>query len=257
MKVFVIMPYGGKDERKVKEYNKIFRFLIKPAVQEFDENAEVFRQDYTGQGGQIVRNIIQNISSSDVVVADVSEQNWNVAYELGLRHVMNKYGTVLLCNDTTEIPYDIQHLNVLVYPTTDWLDQVDDISQKIITAIEEAQKKERADSPVFDVYSALPPSLAEMLSSNNDEEQARIMQLNNELREANVLIEQLQKRIEGAGLDSTAKPGAVIDVKSMFREAIKNKPYYSDEAVAHLRELANQKDYEGFADYLSLVLEKS
>lgn len=254
MKTFVIMPYGGDNPEKVKEYNRVFRFMIAEAVHSFDPTAEVFRQDYTGQGGQILRNVISNIAEADLVIADISDRNWNVAYELGLRHVLNKYGTLLLCNDETELPYDISQLNVIVYPTDGWLDRVEELTEQIAKHIAKAMQKDRSDSPVFDIFPALPANLAEMLSSNNDEEQRRIIKISEELEGARAEVKRLRQRIEDVGLDSAATR-TKKDLKSQFSAAIKNRVYNSDEAVAKLRELADEKDYEGFADFLAKVLE--
>lgn len=254
MKAFVIMPYGGSDPDKVKEYSRIFRFLIKESILQVDPNAEVLVQNHTMEGGQIVRNVIRNIAECDIAIADISDRNWNVAYELGLRHVMNKYGTILICNNRTELPYDIQHLNVITYPADSWLDQIEEITAQIAETVRKALRRERTDSPVFDIYSALPPSLVEMLSSNNDAEQQRLMQLNEQLTELRAENDRLRQRIERAGLDS-ASTNAQRDVRSLFREAMKNRIYNSDEAVAKLRELADARDYEGFSDFLAKVLQ--
>ena len=254
MKAYVIMPYGGNDTEKVKEYNRIFRFMIHEAVTAFDPAAEVLRQDHTGEGGHIIRNVINNIADSDLVIADLSDKNWNVAYELGLRHVMRKYGTILICNDKTELPYDINQLNIIIYPYDNWLDHVEEITEQITKSIRKAMQKERSDSPVFDIFSALPASLTEMLSNDNDVEQRRLIQMSEQLDEARKEIERLRGRIESAGLDSDTT-NTQKDLRNLFKAAINNRVYNSDDAVAKLRDLADAKNYEEFSDFLARVLQ--
>ena len=254
MKAFVIMPYGGKDSNKIREYNRIFRYMIKDAILQYDKSAEVIRQDYTSEGGQIIRNVIKNIAEADVVIADLSEQNWNVAYELGLRHVMSKYGTILVCNDKTELPYDVQQMNIIVYSADSWLDNVEANTDQICAAIASALRHERSDSMVFDVYSALPENLTAMLSSSNDKEQQRIMQLEEELAHTREEAARLKKRVEDAGLDSSQEK-ETSDILPDFKKAIEDRIYYSDEAVSHLRKLQQENDIDGFAEFLAKVLQ--
>ncbi len=254
MKAFVVMPFGGTDSSLVKEYNRVYRYLIKDSVLQYDSEAEVQRQDYSLEGGQIIRNVISNIANADIVIVDLSGGNWNVAYELGLRHVMSKFGTILICNDKTERPYDVQHLNIITYSAEGWLDNVEELTDQIAKAIKKAMARERSDSPVFDVFSALPSNLTEMLSNTNDDEQRRLMLMSKELNEAKQEVDRLRRRIEEAGLDSTDNP-STKNIRSMFGQAVKTRELYSDAAVAKLRELADAKDYEGFSDFLSKVLE--
>ncbi len=254
MKAYVIMPFGGNDPAKTAEYNMVYFGLIKAAVSKYDKDLDVQRQDYTSEGGHIMRNVISNIAESDLVIADLSDLNWNVAYELGLRHVMRKFGTILMCNDETKLPYDIEHLNVLIYPS-DWKNHFEETTDQIAAAIRRALKKERPDSPVFDIFTALPDNLTQMLSSTNDEEQKRLMELSEELKKTKEEAERLRKRIEDAGLSEDEKKSEEKDLASIFRSAVKNRVYNSDAAVAKLRELEQAQDYEGFADFLAKVLQ--
>lgn len=249
MKAFVIMPYGGTDQERVREFKRVFRYLIQDSIDNYDSKAEIIRQDYASEGGYIIRNVIDNLATADVVVADLSYNNWNVAYELGLRHVMSKYGTVLICNDQTELPYDIKQMNVIIYPAKDWIDSAEEISDQITKAIGNAMKQVRSDSPVFDVYPSLPDKLPLSLSGTDD----RMLQLNEELEMAKTEIRKLRGRIEEAGLDSSEvkQEKNLLDV---MQRAVAKRMYISSEAVAHLQELGDSKKYEEFAEFLAKVL---
>lgn len=254
MKAFVIMPYGGGNPELVREFKRVFRYLIQDSIDNYDSKAEIVRQDYSNEGGYIIRNVIDNLANADLVVADLSYNNWNVAYELGLRHVMSKYGTVLICNDKTELPYDIKQMNVIIYPADDWIDTAEEISEQITKAIDNAMKKSRADSPVFDVFPGLPDSLPAILGDENDREKARIISLTEELNKAKAEINQLRVRIEEAGLESTEVKQA-RNLHAIMQKAVAKRMYISDEAVSQLQKLADEKNYEEFAEFLAKVLQ--
>lgn len=250
MKAFVIMPYGGNNQERVREFKRVFRYLIQDAVDNYDSKADIIRQDYSNEGGYIIRNVIDNLATADLVIADLSDNNWNVAYELGLRHVMSKYGTVLICNDRTELPYDIKQMNVILYPADDWIDSAEEISDQITKAIGTAMKQVRTDSPVFDVFPGLPDKLP---LAQNDDGTARLIALNEELDKAKAEIRQLRARIEEAGLDSS-EVKREKDLHEIMQKAVARRMYISDEAVSHLRELADEKKYNEFAEFLAIVL---
>ena len=255
MKAYVIMPYGGASPELKKECDKIFRFLIRTAVEAYDHSIELIRQDRTGEGGHVLGNVIENLSQGEIVIADLSGQNWNVAYELGIRHSLSKSGTVLLCNNETELPFDIRHLNVVVYPRSAWMDEIDEISDRIVSAIRNAVETKRCDSPVHMTFPALPESLTGMLSNNNDAEQRRIKELTAKNRALEEELERANARLESAGLDSKAGEAKAAGLAQIFAEAVKHRNLISDEAVNHLRNLQSDKKYEEFARFLADVLE--
>ena len=69
---------------------------------------------------------------------------------------MSKYGTVLICDDQTDRPYDIQSLNVITYPLgqsgAEFMMRLKEYQNRIASSIKATQEKKRADSPVFDVF---------------------------------------------------------------------------------------------------------
>src|SRR5919107_6431938 len=89
MHVFVAMPYNNKEGI---DFNKIFSDLIKPALEE--EGYEVFRADQEQRAGEIRTDMFQELLLADLVVADLSIDNPNVWYELGVRHALRKRGVV-------------------------------------------------------------------------------------------------------------------------------------------------------------------
>lgn len=247
-KAYVIMPYA-------KHFNRLYGIIIKRAVEEM--GYECVREDMTGQNGHILRNVIRGLAESDLVIADLTSLNWNVAYELGIRHAMNARGTILMCETEQKeqqgMPFDIQHMSVVFYPS-DWLvseseDKIIADIHKQIEAIENGGTAEY-DSPVHELYPQLPDKLLAATDGANTEKLERRIR---ELEDANT---QLRDRVEKAGLDEQAQTRKQGDIAAIFREAVSNSIYYSDDAVARLRELENKGEKQEFAEFLAQVLEK-
>jgi hypothetical protein len=95
--LFVLMPFR-------KQYEPVYA-AIKLAA----ENAGGFfcqRSDDITKPGRISLQILQAIGDADLLVADLSEHNPNVMYELGFAHALGK-PTILLAPARFRSPFDI------------------------------------------------------------------------------------------------------------------------------------------------------
>lgn len=72
------------------------------------------RADFISESGSITRSVIEHIYRCDDVIADLTDLNPNVFYELDVRHSLRK-GTVLLAISKTRIPFDLGDLKVIFY----------------------------------------------------------------------------------------------------------------------------------------------
>lgn len=64
--------------------------------------------------------IIRKILSASVIIANISNRNPNVYYELGIAHMAGK-PTILVCHNNAKIPFDLQHRFVIFYSSPDEL----------------------------------------------------------------------------------------------------------------------------------------
>ncbi|MDX8353776.1 hypothetical protein [Cognatiyoonia sp. IB215182] len=80
--------------------------------------AEPERIDQSDEAGLITPKIIKKIYEADWCVADLSGQNANVFYELGVRHAFQK-PVIHLANDINAIPFDNSHQNAIEYTHDD------------------------------------------------------------------------------------------------------------------------------------------
>ncbi len=85
-------------------YNEVYRDAIRPLVAEI--GFEPFRVDEAAGPGIILNDIWGRITEASVVIAEVSEPNPNVYYEVGVAHALRK-PSVLLAQRGTKLPFDL------------------------------------------------------------------------------------------------------------------------------------------------------
>ncbi len=114
--IFVAMPFGKK-KAKGKRYNidfdLIYNNAIKPAADKLSLN--ILRADEENDSGIIHALMIERLVCTDIVIVDITNENPNVYYELGIRHCARPYSTILIYDKKTKIPFDIQPLRAIPY----------------------------------------------------------------------------------------------------------------------------------------------
>lgn len=108
---FYISPIG-KDGSEVREkMDGICKAVIIPVLDSFDYKLirpqEMFTNDIT-------TNIVELLLKSDLVIANLTGLNPNVMYELAIRDGLKK-PVVIIAEDGTDLPFDIQDMNCLFY----------------------------------------------------------------------------------------------------------------------------------------------
>src|SRR5262249_24637540 len=111
---FVAMPYGVKEKI---DFNKVYSDLIKPALE--GAGFEVFRSDEEMRAGDIRTDMFQELLMADLVVADLTINNPNVWYELGVRHALRSRGVILINGGAPTSAFDAYTNRKLVYGLRD------------------------------------------------------------------------------------------------------------------------------------------
>ena len=104
---FVIMPFGT-------EFDEIYTSFIHPVLT--NAGFAVHRADELTSAESIMGTIIRQLEGSCIIVADLSDSNPNVYYELGLAHAMHK-PVINLAQEVSELPFDIRGHYVIPYST--------------------------------------------------------------------------------------------------------------------------------------------
>ena len=105
--VFVLMPFASA-------FNDIYKNLIKEPLERV--GFTVVRADDILSQQNILRDIIDSIANSDLIIADLTDINPNVFYELGIAHALDK-PVLLLTQDIAEVPFDLKSYRILEYST--------------------------------------------------------------------------------------------------------------------------------------------
>lgn len=116
---FIAMPFGSKPDAsgQMIDFNRVYREYIKPALEA--AGLEVFRADQEQRAGDIRTDMFQELLVADLVVADLTIENPNVWYELGVRHALRARGVVLVCGGRTPTAFDLYTDRKLRYAIKD------------------------------------------------------------------------------------------------------------------------------------------
>ena len=116
---FIIMPFSGTSETRTQKYwDYHFEFFLKTYIEEigsrFGATINVSRS--TPIRGNVSNKIIYDLIQSDIVIADLTDFNRNVMWEVGVRQSFRN-ATILIGEEGTEkkIPFDISKIAMLTY----------------------------------------------------------------------------------------------------------------------------------------------
>jgi hypothetical protein len=107
---FYLCPIGKSDSAVRKRSNQIYQHIVKATLEPLGYS--VVRADHLEESGTITSHIIDGLLSSDLVVADLTDHNPNVFYELAIRHAVAKPFVQLIAEGQT-LPFDIQGLRTV------------------------------------------------------------------------------------------------------------------------------------------------
>lgn len=141
----MIMPFSETHSCTEDEWTQVFEDVIKPAV----EAARYSCRRSTATRGNLIKGIIQDLDESWVVLADLTDRNPNVFYELGVRHAL-KDRTILVAQNRDDIPFDLYSYANHVY---EWRTPQgkEQFTERIKALLEDVDKDpNRSDNPVSD-----------------------------------------------------------------------------------------------------------
>jgi tetratricopeptide (TPR) repeat protein len=104
---FVAMPFGTKPgpDGQLIDFNRVYGDYIAPALDA--AGLETFRADEEIRAGDIRTDMFQELLVADLVVADLTIDNPNVWYELGVRHALRARGVVLISGGRVTTAFDL------------------------------------------------------------------------------------------------------------------------------------------------------
>lgn len=94
----------------------------------------------------ITNQIIDGLLTNDLLIADLTDHNPNVFYELAIRHAFGK-PFIQLIAEGQELPFDIQNLRTVFLDHTD-LDSVAEAKRQLASMIQSVNSGARVDTPL-------------------------------------------------------------------------------------------------------------
>jgi hypothetical protein len=161
------MPFGTKESNgKSINFDEVYNEIIKPSIAE--SKLEPIRADEEVVGGIIHKPMFERLLLCDYAIADLTTANANVFYELGVRHAIRPYTTILICaKEGHNLPFDIRMSRVLYYSLgKDGSPNEIDINKrglaKILNETVSSENK-LTDSPLFQLIGDFkPPSITHL-----------------------------------------------------------------------------------------------
>lgn len=161
---FVLMPFGSKPDAAgtIIDFDVVYKDLIKPSIEE--AGLEPLRADEEMTGGIIHKPMFERLILCEFAVADLTTANANVFYELGLRHAVRPWSTVLMFGQGSRLPFDVALLRAMPYEL-DAAGAVKDlpkIKQALVERLRVAVKssvddpKATIDSPIYQLVENYP-----------------------------------------------------------------------------------------------------
>ncbi|HEU5283231.1 MAG TPA: tetratricopeptide repeat-containing protein [Burkholderiales bacterium] len=161
---FVVMGFGKKtdfESGRTFDLDKSYRNLIKPAVEA--AGYKCVRADEIVHSGLIDVPMYQQLLAADIVVADLSTANKNAFYELGIRHALRPYTTIVIAEEGLKPPFDVNHVVVRHYKHLgedigfDEVMRFRKVLAEAIGIIAAQPEDQRVDSPVYRFVNGLNP----------------------------------------------------------------------------------------------------
>lgn len=165
---FVIMPISDMDGYEEGHFSKVYNYLIKPAAEACDYAVD--RADDTKGTNFIIVDILTKVYQADVVICDLSGQNANVLFELGLRQAFDK-PVVLIKDDKTKKIFDIDGLRFREYTSSLVIDSALSDQKEIAQCIRETTSHDNGMNSLINLLSikqsaSIPQSESEQNINN-------------------------------------------------------------------------------------------
>lgn len=163
---FVIMGFGRKTDLstgKTLDLDKTYKNIIKPAAEK--AGFMCVRADEIQDSGLIDKSMYALLMQADLVVADISTYNPNAIYELGIRHGVKPFSTIIIKEREGKIPFDLDHTRIFQYDHLGddiGVDEANRCQSSLNEMITTITSSKFIDSPLYDFIKEIePPHLPE------------------------------------------------------------------------------------------------
>jgi hypothetical protein len=247
---FVIMPIKRPGTEEHQHFRALYDEVLKPTLE--SAGFVVQRADDIQKAGAISRDIILHLAEADLVVADLTDLNPNVYYELGVRHALRGTGTVMVLDElrTTDIPFDLSAYRVIKFKGE--LFGIGRLRSELLTyanQLDVAVAETRRDNPVHDWLPVLPINSLEAASGTTEGK------LREQLATANDIIRQYEKMAGTLPGQTKSSEKSPLEIIMAARQDAEDGNLASD-MIESARLSVDRRDRKGFLSIVQRLVER-
>lgn len=253
---FVVMGFGKKTDYetgRTLDLNATYREIIKPAA--IAAGLRCIRADEVMHSGHIDLPMYEMLLRAELVIADISTGNPNALYELGVRHALKPFSTIIMKESKGRLHFDLNHTNTFSY---DHLGEDIGASearravQDLMSLINEVLAHQRPDSPVYTFIPRLiQPRMSEeqieaLIQKSEDSEERFSYIL--ESAETALRSDQFDAAIANFAIAAQIKPGDAYITQRLALSTYKSQKPSTVSALVNALKIINELTPDGSND---------
>lgn len=231
---FVAIGFGPKTDYetgRVLDLDKTYDNLIKPVFD--DLGIKCFRAKELKHSGVIDKPMYEWLLNADIVVADISTLNPNAIYELGVRHALRPYSTIVISENKLKYPFDVNHVVIESYEHLGpdiGVTEAKRFTAALKEKVQEIIARNEDDSPVYTFLTGLTPP-----AFKDDKFEAQVKEIKAEEQEFSNLIKEAEEAKNNKDFTTA---------KGLFKFALKLDPHniFLKQRLALVTYKANEED---------------
>lgn len=142
---FVVSPIGDEGSDIRERSDQVLKHIITSSVDQLGYT--IIRADKISEPGIITTQIIEHIVDAELVIADLTDKNPNVFYELAIRHAIRK-PLVQLIKKGEVIPFDVAATRIIQFDLHS-LDSVAAAKDEIVSQVKSLESgKSEINNPI-------------------------------------------------------------------------------------------------------------